>query len=152
MPRIDPYTFLDRLAAHLATTLSLAFASTPRVLWVGPADEGQVPPDAQGRVGTYTEARPYDGSIDHAGLTTAAVQFRTVGHVEAEVRARAAAIANALLDAQGRPIRRLQLGDLRLLGVLNLRGPSLVGRDDVGRPEWVVNADCQYVTTLNPTP
>jgi hypothetical protein len=151
MPRIDPQNFLHALATAIAAGLSITYTGSPRTLFIGPADESTVPADSQGRPACYTELRPYFNTIEFVGLPTVSVQARTVGFIEPEARARAAAIANFLLTADGRPKRNVTLPmtlpapSFRLLGVLNIRGPSYVSRDAKNRPEIVVNFDCQYV-------
>ncbi|QOV90887.1 hypothetical protein [Humisphaera borealis] len=146
---LDPHNLLDKLATYLVATLSIN-ESGGRSIWTGPADETQVPLDSLGRVGVYTELRNYAGAVSTIGLPTASIQARSVGYVEADVRARALAIVRALLDAQGKPIRNLQLptsgtATHKILAVQNLRGPDYINRDDKGRPEWVANFDLEYV-------
>lgn len=146
MARIEPETFLTELATFLATAAALQYAGVPRQLWTGAADESHVPQDGQGRPGVYSELRAYDGSVSTIGLPTAAVQCRTVGYHDGSTKARAHALMNCLLDAeQKKPLRNKTLSTLRILGVLNLRGPSLTGRDEKGRIEIVFNFDAQYL-------
>lgn len=151
MPAIDPHNFLLALATYLAERTELEHEGTPRALWAGPAAEADCPQLEDGRVGTYTELRTYDGSVEFIGVATAAIQARTVGHLDADAWAQAAAVANGLLDAQGRPLRMLGLTGFRLIGVLNLRGPSFVERDDKGRAVIVTNLDAKYIPLTGET-
>ena len=58
---------------------------------------------------------------------------------------RAQLLHGALTDDDGRPLRMASLETFRINGIVNLRGPSVIGRDDKGRVEIVSNFDAEFL-------
>lgn len=149
---VDVNSFLDALAAFM---VERAAAQTPPVtiavakdLWLHEADEASVPAGADGRTKPYSVLVAYNVALPYVPVPVVSVQCRTVGFGNQATFARAVALFNTLLDAEGKPLRMTPVPaaspSYRLNGV-DLRGPSLIGRDGKGRPEVVFNVDAKIV-------
>ena len=148
---IDVNSFLDALGAYMVARaaaqsppLAIALAAD---LWLHEAVEADVPQE-NGRTKPYSVLAAYNVALPYVPVPVVSVQCRTVGFGNQATFARAAALFNTLLDAEGKPLRMTQVPAAspayRLNGV-DLRGPSLIGRDDKGRPEVVFNVDAKIV-------
>ncbi len=149
----DPiYTFLNALATWMAAAASpaLVYATTPRTLWIGMADEAYVPKDASNRPAPYAVMQAYGGSVQQIGLETTSIQIKCVGYGDSATLNLAQSLYQTLLDGNDRPARNVIFGtspQWRVLGFLNIRPPSIVSRDEKGRPEVRINFDVQYAET-----
>ncbi len=143
--------FLDELATFIAAGASITFASTPRALFIGELVEK----DSTLTANSPTPASVlsvYDGNSPRVPVTTVICQIKTIGLPSANAAAlqRAQALHGMLQDANRAPLRMKVLPTSgsplwRINAILNLRGPSLSGRDPIGRPQYVSNFDAEIV-------
>jgi hypothetical protein len=138
-------TFLSQLATHVATAAELQFAGTPRELWVLSAEE-----TAANCSPIYSVITPYGGETPYVPLDLVSLQVATYAPSKRESMERSLAVRSTLVDASGRPLRAVAVGDAphqhRILAVTQLQQPSLIGGDDTTlRHKVVFNFDAKVV-------
>ena len=136
---LDFGTFLDRLAAWMAgrTSPALAYATTPRALWIHAADESFA-------TTPYSVLSIYGGEYGWVPRAKLSVQCMTVGKSAAGTMAMATALFNMLLDSAGQPVRKIDLTGFRILGI-DPRPPGVIGVDEAGRHRVSTNFEISVV-------
>lgn len=131
-------TFSGLLAAYLAAHAAggaIEYAGSPRALWDGQADE-------QYATDPYHVLRRYGGgSVEWVPTMRIAYQVMTTGKVAAQADAAASAVFAALLDADNRPKRMVDLGsNYRALGFF-VRPPAPLAIAANNRTQFAFNFD-----------
>ncbi|MGB7157119.1 MAG: hypothetical protein WBD40_03570 [Tepidisphaeraceae bacterium] len=139
MANVSVDNFMGVLAAYMAAAAGVEHAGTPRALWLYKAVEGPGVCAA-----TWSVLAPYAGAIGYVPVLVSSIQCKTIGEDQAAI-AQAQALYASLLDANGRPLRRKDLAGHRVLGVMELQAPAVIGRDEKKRAEVVFNFDAQVV-------
>lgn len=142
---LDVKEFLKELATHLAAAAGLEHAATPRQLWIGEAIE-------EDAVRPYSILRTYGGELPYVPMPAASIQIETAGSKNADPAAweQAEKLFGALCDSNRRPLRNWKLPGFRIVGILDLRGPAQVRRDDKGGVRLVSNFDVKYAPITLP--
>lgn len=139
---VDFHNFLDLLAAYMAGAAQVAYASTPRGLWIDRAVEKDA-------AAVYSVLRIYGGAVvPVVPVLSCSIQCMTTGQPSA-AWSQAVKLFGALSDDKGRPLRMkvLSVGGVnkfRINGV-DLRMPGSIGTDERGREQVSFNFEARIV-------
>lgn len=140
----DGGNFMHSFATWLATAAGVAYATTPRGLFVGQVVEKDA-------AATYTIATEYGGPVKAvAPLNRLTIQLRTIG-ADRGARSQAWAMYQALQDTNGQPYRMKTISGYTVAGAADgtytivsidlLQPPALLERDEKGRGHFVFNVE-----------
>lgn len=138
-------TFLSQLAAHINAAAELNDSGEVRQLWLLTAAEGLQSP------ATYSVITPYGGETPYVPLEVVSLQVATFAPSKRESMERSILVRSTLLDASGRPLRAVAVGEApyqhRIVAVTQLQQPSLIGGggDTTLRSKVVFNFDAKVV-------
>lgn len=142
MALFDLPTFLDKLAAYMAANAAggaLEYASTPRAVWAGQADQKYA-------TAAYSTLIPFGGSLAFVPENRITIQCMSSGKSVEAALAQAQKLFGALVDSNSRPRRMVDLGgNYRLIGV-DLQHPQVITSDST-RTQVVFNFEAIAVRT-----
>lgn len=145
MALFDLNVFLDKLAAYMAANAAggaLEYAATPRALWVGQADEKYA-------AAAYSTLIPFGGALPFVPENSIQIQCMSSGKNYEAAMGQAQKLFGALVDANGRPKRMIDISSspngYRLLGV-NPQHPQVIA-SDATRTQVVFNFEAIAVRT-----
>lgn len=131
--------FLIALANHIASVAPTLKREAPGVELFACALDETIAADCHATLRAY-DARP----MTHVPMRHAAIQCETVGKPYAAADALAVTIFQRLTTDAG-PIRETAIAGFTVKGVVNLRPPRPVRRDDKGRDVIVFNFEAFYI-------
>jgi hypothetical protein len=137
---IQPRTreFLIALANYVAAITPALSRTNPVALFANAVDETIAAP-------VYSVLRPYSPNpITHVPRLHTAIQCETIGTPHAAVQQRAELIFARLTNDYG-PLKEQAIAGFIVKGILNLRPPVAVRRDDKGRDVIVFNFDAHFI-------